>query len=112
VLSELAEEFGYEKVHPELLSFEEQVDLVASTTDLFGERGSALNWSLFMPSGSQTVMVNSKAPNSKRRQTSFHNPVLAARGSRYREINVVRAGRNDHFEVDPRALRTAMEQLP
>jgi len=112
VLSELAEEFGYEKVHPELLSFEEQVDLVASTTDLFGERGSALNWSLFMPSGSQTVMVNSKVPNSKRRLTSFHNPVLAARGSRYREINVVRAGRNDHFEVDPRALRSAMEQLP
>jgi hypothetical protein len=112
VLSELADEFGYEKVHPELLSFEEQVDLVASTIDLFGERGSALNWSLFMPPDSQTVMVNSKTSSRENPHSSFQNPVLAARGSRLREINVVRAGRHDYFEVDPRALRTAMGQLP
>ena len=111
VLSEIAEEFGYETVYPELLSFDEQVELVASSADLFGELGSALSWSLHMPAGSRTVMVNGKAPNSKRRHTSFQNPVLAARGSRYREINAVRAGRHSHFEVDSRALRMAMETL-
>lgn len=111
VLSDIAEEFGYETIYPEMLSFDEQVELVASSTDVFGEHGSAMNWSLFMPSGSRTVMVNGKAPNSNRRHTSFQNPVLAARGSRYREINAVRAGRHAHFEVDPRALRMAMETL-
>jgi hypothetical protein len=65
-----------------------------------------------MPSGSQTVLVNSKTSSRENLHASFQNPLLAARDSRYREINVVRAGRNDHFEVDPRALRTAMEQLP
>jgi hypothetical protein len=112
VLSEIAEEFGYETVYPELLSFDEQVELVGSTIDLFGEQGSALNWSLCMPSGSRTVLVNSKAPNSKRRHTCYQNPVLAARGSRFREVNATRAGGHAHFEVDPRALRLAMETLP
>ena len=112
VLSDIAEEFGYETVYPELLSFDEQVELVASTIDVFGEHGSALNWSLYMPSGSRTVLVNGKAPNSKRRHASFQNPVLAARGSRYRELNVARAGQHSHFEVDPRELRKAMETLP
>lgn len=112
VLSDIAEEFGYETVYPELLSFDEQVELVASTIDLFGEYGSALNWSLYMPSGSRTILVNGKAPNSKRRHLSFQNPVLAARGSRYFELNVARAGEHSNFEVDPRALRMAMETLP
>ena len=112
VLSDIAEEFGYETVYPELLSFDEQVELVSSTIDLFGERGSALNWSLYMPSGSRTIMVNGRAPNSKRCHMSVQNPVLAARGSRYFELNVNRAGQHSHFEVDPRALRMAMETLP
>jgi hypothetical protein len=111
VLSELADEFGYEKVHPELLSFEEQVDLVASTTDLFGERGSALNWSLFMPAGSRTVTINSKAMGGKDTHVTYQNPVLAARGSQYCEINAVRAGRHNYFEVDPRGVRRALEGM-
>jgi hypothetical protein len=112
VLTELAEEFGFEKIHPELLSLDEQISLVASTTDLFGERGSALNWSLYMPTQSRTIAVNGKALSRKDRHVTFQNPVLAARGSRYCEINAVRAGTHNYFEVDPRAMRTAMEQLP
>ena len=111
VLSELADAFGYETVYPEMLTLDEQVELVSSTIDLFGERGSALNWSLFMPSDSQTVLVNSKKSSRENLHASYQNPVLSARGSRYREINAVRAGRQHYFEVDPRALRTAMEQL-
>jgi capsular polysaccharide biosynthesis protein len=111
VLNDLAAEFGYEEIFPELLTFDEQVELVASTVDVFGERGSALNWSLFMPSGSRTVLVNSKAMNRKDSHVTFHNPVLAARGSQYREINAVRAGTPNFFEVDPRSVRRALESM-
>jgi hypothetical protein len=111
VLDELAEECGYETVYPELLSFAEQVALISTSIDVFGEHGSALNWSLFMPSGSRTVLVNSKPMSNLVPHISFQNPVLAARGSRYREINAVRGGRHNYFEVEPRALRRAMEQL-
>jgi hypothetical protein len=111
VLNELAEEFGYETVYPETLSFDEQVELVSTSIDVFGEQGSALNWSLFMPSGSRTVLVKSKLKSAEVRDATFHNPVLAARGSRYREISAVQAGGPNHFEVDPRELRKAMETL-
>lgn len=111
VLNEMAEEFGYETVYPELLSFDEQVELVASAVDLFGERGSALNWSLFMPPGSRVVTVNGKSFDSNDRHVTFQNPVLAARGSRYREINATRAGTHRFFEVEPQGLRRALESL-
>jgi len=111
VVDEVAEEYGYETVYPELLSFGEQVELISTSIDVFGEHGSALNWSLFMPSGSRTVLVNSKPMSTLVPHISFQNPVLAARGSRYREINAVRGGRHSYFEADPRALRSAMEKL-
>lgn len=111
VLSDLATEFGYEEVHPELLSFDEQVELVASTVDMFGERGSAMNWSLFLPSDSRTVLVNGKDLDRKVGHLNFHNPVLAARGSHYREINAVRAGSHNYFEVDPRGVRRALQGM-
>jgi capsular polysaccharide biosynthesis protein len=112
VLTELADEFEFEKVHPELLSFDKQVELAASTIALFGERGSAMMWSFFMPTSSRTIVVNGKTGRQKDRHVTIQNPVLAARGSRYCEINAVRVGSHQHFEVDPRLLRTAMEQLP
>ena len=110
-LDELAEEFGYEKVHPELLSFDEQVELVASTVDLFGERGSALVWSMFMPPGSRVVSVNGRSSDSKLAHVSFLNPAVAARGSRYRAINAVLAGTTRFFEIDPIGVRRALEGL-
>jgi hypothetical protein len=111
VLNDLANEFDYEEVHPELLSFDEQVELAASTVDAFGERGSALNWSLFMPSGSRTVVVNGKQINRTSGHRTFHNPVLAARGSQYLEINAVLGGTHTFFEVDPVGVRRALERM-
>ena len=111
-LDRIAADFGYETVIPELLSFDEQLRLASSTVDMFGEQGSALTWSMFMPPESRLVTVQSKPDDLQNRYVTFLNPTLAARGSRFFDIGAVRAGQHLSFEVDPRALRTAMEQLP
>lgn len=111
ILDEVAEEFGYDRVVPETLSFADQIALVSSTTDMFGERGSALNWAGFMPTGSRVVMVNGIPETPGRTSVTFHNPVMAARGSTFNEINVMRAGTHRHFEVDETLLRRAMSGL-
>jgi len=111
-LDRIASEFGYETVIPESLSFEEQIRLATETVDMFGEQGSALTWSMFMPPESRLVSVQSKPDGHQNRHMTYHNPVLAARGSRFDLIGAVRAGKHLGFEVDPRALRRAMEQLP
>ena len=111
-LDRIAADFGYEKVIPELLSFDEQLRLASSTVDMFGEQGSALTWSMFMPPDSRLVTVQSKPDDLQNRYVTFLNPTLAARGSKFFDIGAVRAGQHLSFEVDPRALRTAMEQLP
>jgi hypothetical protein len=79
---------------------------------MFGEQGSALIWAMFMPPKSRLVTVQSKPDHLQNRFMTFLNPVLAARGSAFYDIGAVRAGMHACFEVDPRALRTAMEQLP
>ncbi|CAB4866910.1 unannotated protein [freshwater metagenome] len=107
----LAEEFGYETVVPELMSFDQQVDLVASTVDMIGEQGSALNWSMVMPRESRLVMVHNKDKGRKATDATFHNSVLSARGASFYDIRVVRAGGPPNFEIDPRALRRALETL-
>lgn len=111
-LDRIAADFGYETVIPELLTFDEQLQLATSTIDMFGEQGSALTWSMFMPPESRLVTVQSKPDDLQNRYVTFLNPTLAARGSRFFDIGAVRAGMHLNFEVDPRALRTAMEQLP
>ena len=111
-LDRIAADFGYEKVIPELLSFDEQLRLSASTVDMFGEQGSALIWAMFMPPESRLVTVECKPDDLQNRYVNFLNPLLAARGSRFLDLGAVRAGSNMSFEVNPRALRTAMEQLP
>jgi hypothetical protein len=108
----IAADFGYEKVVPELLTFDEQLRLATSTVDMFGEQGSALTWSMFMPPESRLVTVQSKPDDLQNRYVTFLNPTLAARRSRFFDVGTVRAGGHLSFEVDPRALRTAMEQLP
>jgi len=111
-LDRVAAEFGYEAVIPESLSFPEQIRLATETVDMFGEQGSALTWSMFMPPESRLVSVQSKPDGHQNRLMTYHNPVLAARGSSFDLIGAVRAGKHLGFEVDPRALRRAMEQLP
>ncbi|MBJ7433338.1 MAG: glycosyltransferase family 61 protein [Microbacteriaceae bacterium] len=107
----LAEEYGYETIVPELLSFDEQVDLVASTVDMIGEQGSALNWSMVMPRESRLVMVHNKDKGRKAMDVTFHNSVLSARGASLYDVRAVRAGGPPNFEIDPRALRRALETL-
>jgi capsular polysaccharide biosynthesis protein len=111
-LDRIAADFGYESVIPELLTFDEQLSVATSAVDMFGEQGSALMWAMFMPPESRLVTVKSKPDDQQNRFMTFLNPVLAARKSRLRGIGVVRAGTHNYFEVNPRALRTAMEQLP
>ncbi len=111
-LDRIATEFGYETVIPEALSFTDQIRLASETVDMFGEQGSALTWSMFMPPQSRLVSVQSKPDGHQNRHMTYHNPVLAARNSRFDLIGAVRAGKHLGFEVDPRALRRAMEQLP
>ena len=111
-LSKLAEEFGYETVFPEKLSLDEQIDLVTSTTDMLGEQGSALTWSMFMPSGSRLVMVQNKPEFHKDRAETYHNPVLAARDSALYHITAFRAGTSRNYEIDPAKVRRALEKLP
>jgi hypothetical protein len=108
-LTVLAEEFGYETVFPEKLSLDEQIGLVTSTTELLGEQGSALNWSMFMPPGSRLVIVPNK-PSSQRDET-FHNSVLAARGSSVYNIKAFRAGTSRNYEIEPATVRDALEKL-
>lgn len=110
-LEQIATDFEYETVFPETMTFDEQIRLVASTVDMFGEQGSALTWSMFMPSGSRLVTVQGKPDDHQNRFMTFHNPVLAARGSRFYDVGAFRAGSHSSFEVDPTALRTAMEKL-
>ena len=108
-LTVLAEEFGYETVFPEKLSLDEQIGLVTSTTELLGEQGSALNWSLFMPPGSRLVIVPNK--QSSQRNETFHNSVLAARGSSVYNIKAFRAGTSRNYEIEPATVRDALEKL-
>jgi hypothetical protein len=111
ILDEVAEQFGYDRVVPETLSFPDQIALVSSTTHMLGERGSALNWAGFMPTGSEVVMLNGVPETMGKNAVTFHNPVMAARGSVFNEINAMRAGTHRHFEVDPALLRRAMSGL-
>lgn len=111
ILDEVAEQFGYDRVVPETLSFPDQIALVSSTTHMLGERGSALSWAGFMATGSEVVMVNGIPETMGKNSVTFHNPVMAARGSVFNEINVMRAGTHRHFEVDPALLRRAMSGL-
>jgi hypothetical protein len=108
-LTALAEEFGYETVFAEKMSLDEQIGLVTSTTEMLGEQGSALNWSMFMPPGSQLVIVPNK-PSSQRDET-FHNSVLAARGSSVYNIKAFRAGTSRNYEIEPATVRDALEKL-
>jgi len=110
-LDRIATDFGYETVFPETMTFDEQMRLATSTVDMFGEQGSALTWSMFMPAGSRLVMVQGKPDDHQNRFMTFHNPVLAARGSRFYDIGASRAGSHSSFEVNPSALRAALEKL-
>lgn len=112
VLSELAEEFGYETVYPEKMSLDEQINLVTSTTDMLGEQGSALTWSMFMPRGSRLVMVQNKPVFHKDRAETYHNSVLAARDSALYDITAFRAGTSRNYEIEPATVRRALETLP
>ena len=111
VLSELAEEFGYETVLPEKMSLDAQIKLVTSTTDMLGEQGSALTWSMFMPRGSRLVMVQNKPTFHKDRALTYHNSVLAARGSSLHDIAAFREGTSRNYEIEPATVRDALEKL-
>ena len=110
-LSALAEEFGFETAYPEKMSLDEQIDLVTSTTEMLGEQGSALTWSMFMPSGSRLVMVQNKPKFHRYRAETYHNSVLAARGSALHDIVAFRAGTSRNFEIEPAIVRSALEAL-
>ena len=112
VLSELAEEFGYETVYPEKMTLDEQIDLVTSTTEMLGEQGSALTWSMFMPRGSRLVMIQNKPNFHKDRAETYHNSVLAARDSALYDITAFRAGTARNYEIEPATVRRALEMLP
>jgi hypothetical protein len=106
----IANDFGYETVFPETLSVEDQIRLVTSTTEMFGEQGSALTWAMFMRPGSDLVVVQNELETRKNRYVKYHNSVMAARQSRYFDIGAVRAGRQRHFEIDPEIVRRALEK--
>ena len=110
-LSALAEEFGYETVFPEKMSLGAQLNLVSSTTEMLGEQGSALTWSMFMPPGSRLVMIQNKPEFHKDRAETFHNSVLAARGSALYDIKAFRAGTSRNYEIEPATVRHALETL-
>ncbi len=110
-LTALAEEFGYETVLPEKMSLDAQIKLVTSTTDMLGEQGSALTWSMFMPRGSRLVMVQNKPTFHKDRALTYHNSVLAARGSSLHDIAAFREGTSRNYEIEPATVRDALEKL-
>jgi hypothetical protein len=110
-LSALAEEFGYETVLPEKMSLDQQIDVVTSATEMLGEQGSALTWSMFMPPGSRLVMVQNKPSFHKDRAETYHNSVLAARGSSLHDIAAFRAGTSRNYEIEPSIVRRALETL-
>lgn len=110
-LSALSEEFGYETVFMEKMSLDEQIDVVTSTTEMLGEQGSALSWSMFMPRGSRLVMVQNKPEFHRDRAETFHNSVLAARDSALYDIKAFRAGTSRNYEIEPATVRCALEAL-
>jgi capsular polysaccharide biosynthesis protein len=57
-IEETCQRLGLTIVHPEYLSVEEQITLMANTNLLVGEFGSALHNAIFMPVGSKVVSIN------------------------------------------------------
>lgn len=109
-LDELATDFGFEIVHPEILSVQEQLDLLSSAEVVLGVEGSAMHTPLLLGGDLRTRFF---ALTRHRAGSGVFEHMRKAKGLRYSTLNFKRktglSGFRGELELDYEVMRTAFE---
>lgn len=109
-VQQVLQRYGFISIHPEELSFKEQVDLVRNSNLLFGPQGSAFTLQIFMQQGSVLEAFPQNRIHLFNRQVSIakghkHHILLDPRGAdstKYADRNIV---------VDVHLLNDSLEKI-